>query len=62
MTALGDMAREMTQLRVDANRWRAFACNQTALMLGSKLDPNDATVDWLQECNRLADAIITKQA
>lgn len=39
----------------DAERWRFFASSpQTALMLGSKLDPNDRTVDWIAECNRLA--------
>jgi hypothetical protein len=41
----------------DAARWRYFASSpQTALMLDSKLDPNDESVDWVAECNRLADA------
>lgn len=41
----------------DAMRWRYFASSpQTALMMGSKLDPNDMSVDWVAECNRLADA------
>ena len=41
----------------DAARWRAFASSpQTAMMLGSTLDPTDEHVDWLAECNRLADA------
>lgn len=42
----------------DAQRWRFFADSpQTALMLGSKLDPNDTTVDWIRETTRLADEV-----
>jgi len=42
--------------KVDAYRWRFYASSpQTALMLGSDRDPNDATVDWKVECDRLAD-------
>jgi hypothetical protein len=42
---------------VDADRWRTYASSpQTALMLGSLLDPNDSTVDWIAECARLVDA------
>lgn len=41
----------------DAARWRNFASSpQTALMLGSLLNPNDPGVDWKAECDRLADA------
>ena len=41
----------------DAARWRYFASSpQTAILLGSRLDPNDTKVDWVSECNRLADA------
>ena len=40
-------------------RWMFYAKSpQTALMLGSKLDPNDETIDWVSECNRLADIIM----
>lgn len=45
-----------------ADRWAFFSRSpQTALMLGSVLDPNDTTIDWLVECNRLADAAIRAQ-
>lgn len=41
---------------IDAARWRYFAASpQTALMLGSKLDPYDGSVDWVQESSKLAD-------
>lgn len=44
----------------DARRWSYFADSpQTALMLGSKLDPTDTSVNWVQECNRLADKALT---
>ena len=50
---------ERDALRANAERWQHFASlPQTALMLGTNLDPNDTTVDWLVECNRLADAAI----
>jgi hypothetical protein len=39
----------------DASRWRFFCCPQTALMLGSNCDPNDNSIDWRAEINRLAD-------
>lgn len=40
----------------DAKRWRYYASSpQTALMLGSTLDPNDHSVDWAAESSRLAD-------
>lgn len=40
----------------DAARWRRFASSpQTALMLGSALDPNAAGIDWKAECDRLLD-------
>ena len=42
----------------DSERWRFYASNpQTALALGSKLDPNEDN-DWAAECNRLADGFI----
>ena len=41
---------------LDALRWRLYASSpQTALMLGSDKDPNDSTVDWKAECDRLED-------
>lgn len=56
----------MKELRSDLFRnnlrWIEYAKSpQTALMLGSNLDPNDDTVDWVKECNRLADSIIMKK-
>lgn len=45
----------------DAERWQFFASAQLALMLGSKLDPNDPSMTleaWKLECDRLADAIM----
>jgi hypothetical protein len=51
---------EHEQMKADAERWKYFACNQTALMLGSKLDPNDKSINWLEECNKLADEVIYK--
>lgn len=40
----------------DAARWRHFASSpQTALMLGSELDPNAVGIDWRAECDRLLD-------
>lgn len=46
-------------LEKDANRWRWYAKSpQTALMLGSDLDPNGAGQDWSAECDRLADDLI----
>lgn len=45
----------------DSLRWQFYAASpQTALMLGSKLDPNDDTIDWVAECNRLADDIMER--
>ena len=45
-------------LEKDANRWRWYATSpQTALMLGSKLDPNSEQ-DWVAENGRLADMIM----
>lgn len=38
----------------DAERWRFYCCPQTALTLGTELDPNDQSVDWYKECSRLA--------
>jgi hypothetical protein len=49
---------EIERLKADAERWRFYAGPQTALMLGSQLDLCDPSVDWLAECNRLADKII----
>ena len=48
-----------TQDELDAARWRYFAQSaQTALMLGSELDPHSKH-DWLTECNKLADGLMT---
>lgn len=42
-------------------RWLFYASSpQTALMLGSRLDPNDPNVSWVKECNKLADEYLTK--
>lgn len=39
-----------SQDALDAERWRYFYNNaQTALMLGSNLDPNNDSIDWLEE-------------
>lgn len=46
----------------DAERWRFYATSpQTALMLGSRLDPNDDSMDWKAECDRLADDIRSRE-
>lgn len=48
---------EMAESMRDAKRWRYFADSpQTALMLGSELDPNSAH-DWAKECGILADEL-----
>jgi len=53
---------DATQICIDAARWRHFAESaQTALMLGSELDPNSQQ-DWLTECNKLADELMTSNA
>ena len=53
-------AREKEQQ--EAARWRHFAGSaQTALILGSDLDPNGIH-DWLTECNRLADKLMSPNA
>lgn len=50
---------DATLLCVNAARWAHFAGSpQTALMLGTKLDPNSEQ-DWIAECNRLADSAMT---
>lgn len=47
----------------NARRWVFYASSpQTALMLGTKLDPNDNSVDWVKECNRLANAAMRQSA
>jgi hypothetical protein len=48
---------ERDALTKDALRWRTFVGPQTALMLGSTLDPN-SPADWKAECDRLADKAI----
>lgn len=57
-TGIEDAIRTHAQaLSVDAERWRVLSNSpQTALMLGSNLDPMDVSVDWKAECNKLADA------
>jgi hypothetical protein len=49
------LTRERDEAVQDAARWRFYCCPQTALMLGSKCDPNDDSIDWRAEINRLAD-------
>ena len=45
---------------LDAKRWRYYAdCPQTALMLGTELDPNSEQ-DWAAECSRLVDASLAR--
>jgi hypothetical protein len=45
---------------LDGDRWRHFASSpQTALMLGTSLDPNSEQ-NWRDECNKLADAGMAK--
>ena len=48
-----------------ALRWKFYSASpQTALMLGTKLDPNDPFItvaQWQAECNKLADEIMRKQ-
>lgn len=49
---MGD--RELTKLIHDAARWRFLSDSpQFALMLGSNEDPNDSSVDWVAECNKI---------
>ena len=49
-------------LMADAARWRLYAESpQTAIMLGSKLDPCDKSTDWVAESNRLADEMIASR-
>jgi hypothetical protein len=50
------LTRERDEAREDAARWRFYCCPQTALVLGSNCDPNDDSIDWREEINRLADA------
>jgi len=51
----------MRKTRNDGERWKFYASSpQTALMLGSEKDPIDESVDWVEECNRLADELIDK--
>lgn len=46
------------RLEKSASRWEIAISPQLALMLGSTLDPNDPMIDWIKECNRLADEIL----
>jgi hypothetical protein len=50
---------QLDETREDAARWRFYCCPQTALMLGSNCDPNDDSIDWRAEINRLADERIS---
>lgn len=55
----GDCCQEREKEQQDSARWRHFAGSaQTALILGSELDPNGIH-DWLTECNRLADKLMS---
>jgi hypothetical protein len=49
------LTRERDEVVQDAARWRFYCCPQTALILGSNCDPNDDSIDWRAEINRLAD-------
>lgn len=50
---------DATLICVNAARWQHFADSpQTALMLGTELDPTSEQ-DWISECNRLADIAMT---
>lgn len=52
---------ERDKLQEDALRWRFYAdSSQTALYLGTKLDPNDEQMDWKSECDKLAGKMMTK--
>jgi hypothetical protein len=55
IAAFATLTRERDEARRDAARWRFYCCPQTALMLGSNCDPNDDSIDWRAEINRLAD-------
>lgn len=58
----GDCRQDREKEQQDAARWRHFAGSaQTALILGSDLDPNGIH-DWLTECNRLADKLMSTNA
>lgn len=51
-----DLMDLVDELRDDAARWRYFASSpQTAMMLGTHLDPNDSRIDWLKISNGMAD-------
>lgn len=48
---------EIAELKKDSRRWKYYASSpQTALMLGSRKDPNDNTIDWVKVCEELADS------
>lgn len=53
-----ELTRQRDEYKQDALRWRLYASSpQTALALGTKLDPITEQ-DWKAECDRLADAAI----
>lgn len=53
--------KEVTQK--DADRWHFVACSpQTALMLGSNVDPNQKDFPWREEPDRLVDSLRTAQS
>lgn len=52
----------LESLLADKARWGYYASSpQTALILGSALDPCDTGVDWVSECNQLADSAMSKE-
>jgi len=52
---------EITEFTKKAELWDFYASSpQTALMLGSDLDPNDNTIDWVEESTKLANDIMER--
>jgi hypothetical protein len=54
------LKQRVEELENDAKRWKYYCCAQTALYLGTKLDPNNSAIDWAIECNLLADEAMKK--
>jgi hypothetical protein len=59
---LQEAINRLDEAEKDKKRWKLYASSpQTALMLGSTLNPNDESVDWIAECNQLADSAMNKE-
>ena len=59
---IADAEARVRELEGDAQRWRVYASSpQTALQLGTDLDPNDGSVDWCAESSRLADVALARR-